>query len=105
MRVPHTEEEMCGDLCDLLTDVCLGVGVWPHMQFEVRFIYLISLLCSLSLSLSLILLINECFSVGNFVYVCLCVVCVVRFNLTTYIYFFPQNLDNCHVITMISQIP
>ena len=21
-----TEEYMCGDLCDLLTDVCLGVG-------------------------------------------------------------------------------
>ena len=27
VRVLHTEEEMCGDLCDLLTDACLGVGV------------------------------------------------------------------------------
>ena len=27
MRVPHTEEEMCEDLCDVLTDVCLGGGV------------------------------------------------------------------------------
>ena len=39
-----------GILCDLLMDVCLGVGVWPHMQSYVRFTYLISLFCSLSLS-------------------------------------------------------
>ena len=31
VRVPHSEEEMCGDLCDLLMDVCLGVVVWPHV--------------------------------------------------------------------------
>ena len=47
-----TEEEMCGNLCDLLTNVCLGVGVWPHMQSNVGFTYLISLLCSLSFSLT-----------------------------------------------------
>ena len=59
VRVPHTEGEMCGDLCDLLTDVCLGLGVWPHMQRWVRLTYLISLLCSLFLSLSLILFITH----------------------------------------------
>ena len=32
VRLTLTEEEMCGDMCDLLTDVCLGVGVWPHLQ-------------------------------------------------------------------------
>ena len=32
---------MCGDLCDLLTDVCLGV--WPHMKDWVRFTSLRSL--------------------------------------------------------------
>ena len=54
MRVPHTEEDMCGDLCDFLTDVCLGVDV-AHMQSGVRFISF-HLLLTLSLSLSLILL-------------------------------------------------
>ena len=35
------------------TDGCLfGCGVWPHMQWRVRFTYLISLLCSLSFSLT-----------------------------------------------------
>ena len=80
MRVPHTEEEMSGDLCDLLTDVCLGVGVWPHTQWTVRFTYLISLLCSLSLSISLLLLVNEFYFLTNEItsclfmieYVCLC---------------------------------
>ena len=52
MRVPHTEEEKCGDLCDLLTDVCLGVGVWPHMQSAVRFTDLISPLLSLLFSVT-----------------------------------------------------
>ena len=33
---------------------------------------------------------------------CVCFVCVVRMNLTTYIGFSSQNLDNCRVFSMIS---
>ena len=69
MRVPHTEGDVCGDLCDLLKNVCLGVGVWPHMQKWVRFTYLISLFCSLFHFLSH----QYDYSVSDAVVLCVCV--------------------------------
>ena len=67
------------------------------MQFEVRFTYLISLLCSLSL-FSYFSSMNVSFYAGNSVTLCVCVcfelvesmciIYVVRFNLTLYIKFF-----------------
>ena len=58
-----------GILCDLLMDVCLGVGVWPHLKIGVRFTYLISLLSSLSLEVVCVCAF-ESESLCDFIYVC-----------------------------------
>ena len=51
MRVARTEE-MCGDLCELLTDVCLDVGMWPITALGKIYLSHFSPLLSLSFSLS-----------------------------------------------------
>ena len=63
VRVPHTEEEMW-DMCDLLTDVWLGVCVATFA--DCGKIYLSHFSPLLSLSHSFILLINKCFLVVLF---------------------------------------
>ena len=57
-RVPHAEKEMCGDLCYLLTDVCLGVVA---IYAGLGKIYLTHLSHFLSLFVLLYLLIKECY--------------------------------------------
>ena len=40
MHMQCSKEGLCEELCGLLTDVCLGLGVWQHIQKYVRFCFL-----------------------------------------------------------------